>query len=245
MVGAPAAADAVARARRLPSLRVGLHLVLVDGEPVSPTHQVPCLLGADGRFLDDMTQAGMQIFFRPAARRQLAAEIEAQFAAFAATGLTLDHVNAHKHFHVHPTIAKLLVAAGGRHGMHAVRVPSEPRSLLAQIEPATAAGDPMLRLCAALLRRRLRAARLFTTDRVFGVAWSGAMTGDRVSALLHRLPEGCSELYTHVATHDRFAGAAPGYAYASELDALTAAETLDAVRGSAIALRAFSDFEAG
>ncbi len=29
MVAAPAAADAVARARRIPSLRVGLHLVLV------------------------------------------------------------------------------------------------------------------------------------------------------------------------------------------------------------------------
>ncbi|NUO88439.1 MAG: ChbG/HpnK family deacetylase, partial [Cupriavidus sp.] len=31
MVGAPAAADAVARARRLPALRVGLHVVLADG----------------------------------------------------------------------------------------------------------------------------------------------------------------------------------------------------------------------
>ena len=31
MVGAPAAADAVERARRLPKLRVGLHVVLVDG----------------------------------------------------------------------------------------------------------------------------------------------------------------------------------------------------------------------
>jgi hypothetical protein len=34
----------------------------------------------------------------PRARRQLAAEIRAQFEAFRATGLPLDHVNAHKHF---------------------------------------------------------------------------------------------------------------------------------------------------
>ena len=33
MVGAPACADAVARARRLPRLRVGLHLALVDADP--------------------------------------------------------------------------------------------------------------------------------------------------------------------------------------------------------------------
>src|SRR5262245_26273664 len=34
MVGAPAAADAIDRARRLPSLRVGLHVVLADGPAV-------------------------------------------------------------------------------------------------------------------------------------------------------------------------------------------------------------------
>jgi len=35
---------------------------------------------------------------------------------FAATGLLLDHVNAHKHFHLHPTIAKLMVKIGKRYG---------------------------------------------------------------------------------------------------------------------------------
>ena len=36
MVGAPAAADAVARAKRMPGLRVGLHLVAVEGPAVLP-----------------------------------------------------------------------------------------------------------------------------------------------------------------------------------------------------------------
>jgi len=36
MVAEPAARDAVERARRLPQLAVGLHLVVVDGRPVSP-----------------------------------------------------------------------------------------------------------------------------------------------------------------------------------------------------------------
>ncbi len=41
MVAAPAAADAVARARRLPGLRVGLHLVLVDGDAALPPADMP------------------------------------------------------------------------------------------------------------------------------------------------------------------------------------------------------------
>src|ERR1700728_4968394 len=48
MVGAAAVADAVARARRLPNLRVGLHVVLTDGRPVSPRADVPGLLDDKG-----------------------------------------------------------------------------------------------------------------------------------------------------------------------------------------------------
>ncbi len=43
MVAGPAAADAVRRARRLPALRVGLHLVVVEGPAVLP-RQIPDIL---------------------------------------------------------------------------------------------------------------------------------------------------------------------------------------------------------
>ncbi len=109
MIGAPAAADAVERARRLPGLRVGLHLTLVDGRPVLPAEEAAALVGDDGRFDPNMARAGVRFFFLPRVRRQLAREIRAQLAAFRATGLTLDHVNAHKHMHLHPTVARLLI----------------------------------------------------------------------------------------------------------------------------------------
>ena len=242
MVGAPASADAVARARRLPSLRVGLHLVLVHGRPLLPARELPDLVDARGCFREDMTRAGIAIFFRPAARRQLAAEIEAQFSAFAATGLSLDHVNAHKHFHLHPTVARHLIEIGRRYGMRAVRVPHEPRSLLRQIDASTPLADWLLPPYAALLRRRLRHAGVFAPDRVFGNAWSGALTSARVAALIEHLPQGSSELYTHPATSDRFRGSTPGYRYADELAALTATSTLEALRASGATLAAFSDF---
>ncbi|MGH7190361.1 MAG: ChbG/HpnK family deacetylase, partial [Acetobacteraceae bacterium] len=41
MVGGAAAEDAVARARQLPELRVGLHLVLVEGPAVLPREEIP------------------------------------------------------------------------------------------------------------------------------------------------------------------------------------------------------------
>ena len=123
MVAGDAAADAVARARTMPSLGVGLHLVLVEGRPVLPPAQIPALVDATGRFRRDMARYALRMFADPAARRQLAAEVDAQFAAFAATGLPLDHVNAHKHFHLHPTIASTVLAVG-----QAVRHDRDPRA---------------------------------------------------------------------------------------------------------------------
>ncbi len=208
MVAAPAAADAVARAKRLPGLGVGLHLTLVDSTPLLPPEQVPGLVGRDGRFCDDMAIAGARMFFLPAVRRQLAAEIEAQFAAFAATGLPLDHVNAHKHFHLHPTIAGLIGTIGARYGLRAVRAPLEPgaRSLT----------DPWARLVAARFRRR----GIAVPRAVFGLRHSGAMTADRLRAAIRALPDGLSEIYLHPATRDDYPGHGPGYRHRDELAAL-------------------------
>ena len=74
MVGAPAAASAVASARRLPRLAVGLHLALVDAKPVLPPSAVPDLVDGRGRFRTDMARSGAAMFFLPHVRRQMRAE---------------------------------------------------------------------------------------------------------------------------------------------------------------------------
>jgi chitin disaccharide deacetylase len=242
-VAGPAAADAVARARRMPRLRVGLHLVLVEGRPVLPPERVPDIVDATGHFRSDMAHLGADIFFRPSVRRQVAAEIEAQFAAYRATGLALDHADAHKHFHLHPTVAQLMIAIGLRCGLRALRVPIEPGSVLAAIEPMPPRSLQYLTApWAALLRRRVRRAGLKVPDAVFGLAWSGAMTETRLCGLLDRLPDGSTEIYMHPATADRFACHAPGYRYADELAALMAPSTIAAARRPDVALGGYSDF---
>lgn len=242
MVGAPAAADAVARARRLPRLRVGLHLVLIEAQPVLSPSTVPDLVDASGAFRTDAAAYGARLFFSPRAQRQLAAEIDAQFAAYRATGLALDHVDAHKHFHIHPTIARELLRAARAHGVEWIRTPVEPRRVLARVEPVRQGGEAMLAApFARRLARRLRRAGFRTPDQVLGLAWSGAMTPARVAGLIANLPDGVTELYTHPATAGRFPGAAPGYRYADELTALLHDETRAAVTASGARLGGFSD----
>ncbi len=208
MVTGAAAADAIARARHLHSLGVGLHVVLADGVPVLPPDEIPWLVGADGRFPAGMLRTALRIAFRPAARRQMEAEVAAQFAAFAATGLPLDHVNAHKHFHLHPMIATAILRSGRPHGLRAMRLPVE--------RGAGAA----LNWWAGLLGRRLRRAGLTVNDRVVGLAASGRFDASRMLAALATLPDGLTEIYCHPATADHWTGAAPGYRYRDELAGL-------------------------
>lgn len=200
MVAAPAAADAVRRARALPNLRVGLHLVVIEGPAVLPAADIPDLIDADGQFPSDQLRLGMRYAFHPSVRRQLAAEIRAQFAAFAATGLRLDHANAHKHMHLHPTVGRLLLSIGREFGLSRVRIPAEPPSVLARCGTRVGFGDRALYRWTALLRHQARAAGIATNDHCFGLAWSGHMTIDRVRSLMAELPQGDSEIYFHPAS---------------------------------------------
>ncbi len=220
MVGEPAMAEGVAVARRNPGLAVGLHLTLTDGTPTLAPERIPALVQGNGRFRDDMAGLGLTLAVSPAARAQLRAEVAAQFSAFAATGLVCDHLNAHKHYHLHPVIAAVAFAEAARRGVKAVRIPWEPPALVRAVEPGAATMPRALQPFTWMLRRLAARHGLRAPDRVVGVAWSGAFTAARLAAVLPGLPEGVTEVYLHPGTAGGFVGEAPGYRYAEELAAL-------------------------
>jgi hopanoid biosynthesis associated protein HpnK len=231
MVSEPAARDAVERARRLPSLRVGLHLVLADGAATLPHEAIPALVGTDGRFGDAMVRDGFRFFFLPAVRAQLAREIRAQFDAFAATGLPLDHVNTHKHFHLHPTVLSLILEIGREYGMRAMRLPFE------------AEAPVWLKPWIALVRARLDRAGIAHNDYVVGIAQTGGMDEAALLGALARLPRGVGELYCHPAEAGDGA-LTPGmraYRHADELAALLSPRVAAAIDAAGATRGGFAD----
>ncbi len=222
MVAGPAAADAVARARANPGLRVGLHLVAVEGPAVLPASEIPDLVDASGQFSSDQVRLALRYAASGAARRQLGEEIAAQFAAFTATGLRLDHADAHKHMHLHPVVGGLLLRIGARHGLRAVRVPAEPPAVMRAAGVPVRPGAVALHRWTGLLRARARRAGMVCNDHVFGLAWSGHMTGDKLLRLLPLIPDGVSEIYFHPAAARDAAihRLMPDYEHEGELAAL-------------------------
>ncbi len=70
---------------------------------------------------------------------------------------------------------------------------------------------------------------------VFGLAWTGQMTRDRLLLLARHLPEGVSELYFHPAAgHNAYMAALmPGYDHEGELAALLDPEVRAALQSAA------------
>jgi hopanoid biosynthesis associated protein HpnK len=245
MMGEVATEDAINRARRLPGLRVGLHVALSDATPVLPADEIPDLVDARGRFVSNMVRAGARFFFLPHVRRQLAAEIRAQFQAFANTGLSLDHANAHKHFHLHPTVLGLMLAIGWEFGLRAVRLPREP--LLAGLRISRRGAGARLGWAVflapwmALMKARLKRAGVAHNDALFGLSASGHMEETALLAILGGLPSGVSEVYFHPATQDAVSENMADYAQQAELAALTSASVSAALAHEDIESVAFTD----
>jgi len=246
MVTGAAAADAVARARCLPDLGVGLHLTLVDGVPALPPERIPDLVGADGRFTSRLVSLGARIYLWRKVRAQVEAELRAQFELYRATGLPLDHVDSHHHYHLHPTVFALMVPLAKEFGARGVRIPFEPPlpSWRARRERL---GDRLLTAAfhaarVARMRRLVRGHGLIANDSMFGLFDSGGMDTARLAAYIGALPPGLGEIYCHPGAHpwDEAHPMPASYRPIDEFRALIAPEVAARVRDGGIRLTTFS-----
>jgi hopanoid biosynthesis associated protein HpnK len=247
MVGAGAAQDAIDRAKRLPSLRVGLHLVLVEGQPVLPPAVIPNLVDEEGEFSRNLFRAGMNFFFRRGVRQQLECEIRAQFEVFRRSGLALDHVNAHNHMHLHPTVLNLVLNIGKEFGLRSIRLPYEP--LIASLRASGSRSlSRIIRWAVlwpwmALLKLRIRCTGLASNDFVFGFHDTGHMRTHLFARFIHSLPLGVTEIYCHPASRrcPEIDSTMLDYEHVEEFQALISPEVKTALKVCGVQTFAFSD----
>jgi hopanoid biosynthesis associated protein HpnK len=201
MVNETAADEAVRLARENPKLGVGLHLTVVCGKAALPPERIPHLAGPDGRFSENPAGAGCRYFFRRECRRELRAEIEAQFAKFHATGLKLDHVNGHLNIHLHPVIFQILMENAEPWKIQKMRLTRDSFMANARL----ASGEWVYRISHAIIfgllskwaRPHLRRQGVRHTAWVFGLLQNGRVDMAFVEKLLRRPPLGDLELYSH------------------------------------------------
>ncbi len=206
MVNEPFAAEAVDLAQSNPRLGVGLHLALVCGRAALPTSAIPGLASPAGNFTESAVGAGLRYFCRRSLRAELRAEIDAQFQAFAATGLPLDHLNGHLNIHLHPTVFRLALDSAGGWPSPRWRLTRDRFWLNARLSGGCWAYRVshaiIFNLLSAWARPQLWRRGIRHTDQVFGLLQNARVDEAFVLRLLPRLPPGDSELYSHPSLTD-------------------------------------------
>jgi len=201
MVNGEAADEAIDLARQNPRLGVGLHISLVCGTAALPQRAIPGLVDAAGEFSNHSVASGIRYYCQASLKPQLELEIEAQFERFRKTGLRLDHVNGHLHFHLHPVIFEILMRRAREWGITHFRLTSDSFRLNLRL----ASGHYLYRASHALIfillapraRPVLRQRGIKHTAAVFGLLQNARVDGAYVTRLIPRLPPGDSELYSH------------------------------------------------
>lgn len=235
MVNEDGFGEAVELARQYPRLGVGLHLSLVCGRSALRQNEIPNLVDAQQRFPNCPVSAGMKFFFDRRCRGQLEREVTAQFERFFATGLTLDHVNGHLHFHLHPAVFGILMKHARRWNVRQVRLTRDPFWVNARLARGRwgyrVSHAVIFALLSARSRGMLAKANIRHTRNVYGLLQHGLVDEPFVAGLLANLPAGDSELYSHPSLTQ----------FKHELDAMLSPKVKEIIAGRGIQLIRYQD----
>jgi chitin disaccharide deacetylase len=206
---APATEDAITIAHATPSLGVGCHLTLVDGTPTLSASEVPSLVTRDGQFRQTWGAFLRACLFGRVSLDEVRRELTAQITRLQSAGVTLTHLDSHKHVHTWPPIFRIVAELATQFRVPAVRVPYESPwmgPVPAHFRDA-AIRRQMLENLAMRYWTRIDARVLTTHSRSAPAFFGRVHTGRVVEAgilarIVEGLPEGVSELMMHPGYHD-------------------------------------------
>jgi len=249
MANEKATESAIDLAKAQPSLKTGCHVVLIDGVPLVANLQ--SLTNGSPRFRTSLKQFALAAVRGQIAADEIQREVEAQIRKIQSRGISLTHLDSHKHTHMFPHVLRPLLRAAKACGIRAVRNPFEP---LRSWSTAMVLGSPGLwlrsagvmtfQMFATEFRRAVREEGIVTTDGTVGIAVTGMLDQQRLLRVLEALPDGTWELVCHPGYSDsdlQAAGTRLTESREIELSALTSAETKKALAHRQIDLISYAD----
>ena len=210
MAKAPAFAEAAQLARTVPQLSIGCHVVLVDGQPALPPDQVPTLVTRHSEsFRDGLKSFAARALAGLMNPKEIEAEASAQIRKIQSAGITLSHIDSHKHTHLFPAVLGPLLRAASACGVRAVRNPFGPRFPLQSTRLLTRpnlwtryAEVAVLRRFASKFRAAVDREGFSTPDGTLGIEVTGALDETLFRAIAQSIPEGTWEFVCHPGYND-------------------------------------------
>lgn len=192
MANMPAFEQAVSLSGQCSNLATGIHLNLIKGSPLQHPDGVRSLVDNQGVFYTlphfTLRLLSGQIKISEA-EKELKNQIEKAFKA----GLTITHLDSHRHFHIYPPLLKLVIKIAREYKIQRIRCPLGLSILPGSIK------ECILNTLSLNARRILDAAVVAHNDRFFELVKIESRN-DHIKALTtlcERLNDGVTELDTH------------------------------------------------
>jgi chitin disaccharide deacetylase len=249
MANARATDAAIDLAKAQPGLKTGCHVVLIDGVPLKANLQ--SLTNGSPRFRTSLKEFSIAALRKQISAEEVQQEVEAQVRKVQSRGITLTHLDSHKHTHMFPHILRPLLRAAKACGIRAVRNPFEPLRcwppLMVLNTPGLwlrSAGVMAFQMFAADFHSAVKEEGMVSPDGTVGIAVTGMLDQKWLSRILEALPEGTWELVCHPGYSDadlQAAGTRLTQSREIELSALTSEETKKALAHRQIDLISYAD----
>ena len=244
--------DAIARARRMPELGVGLHVALLHAPAALSKEQIAELMVRTGAgSVARRRRPALRSRCFPNVRRQALAEIGRSSSCSAKPGSRWIMWTAISIFISIPWLLGALIALAPEYGIRAVRLPREPAFRSWHAAGQIGLGRRLVDVAAhwpllCLMRRMLRSAGIVSNDWFFGKHDGGAVGRSWLLRLLEHLPAGVSEIGLHPASRSWPPPYGPPahWRVTEELAALVDPEVIVACRRPGLRLAKFSDLTA-
>jgi hopanoid biosynthesis associated protein HpnK len=199
--------EAVAVAKRLPRLGLGVHLNLFKSGPVSKYSLVECLVDSQGRFRYSPRTLAFLATFCHQVRRAIKIEMSAQIQKLIDSGLHPTHLDSHKHIHCFPAVYPIVCSLAKRFDIPAVRYCREPAAVSNVPWPLSNSEGKKeaRRLRRIAVFNRLYDSELLRTEVTYGLTHIGSIDTNFFKALCLYTSARTAELLTHPATEDDLA----------------------------------------
>jgi chitin disaccharide deacetylase len=249
MANARATDAAIDLAKAQPGLKTGCHVVLIDGVPLKANLQ--SLTNGSPRFRTSLKEFSIAALRKQISAEEVQQEVEAQVRKVQSRGITLTHLDSHKHTHMFPHILRPLLRAAKACGIRAVRNPFEPLRCWPPVMVLNtpglwlrSAGVMAFQMFAADFHSAVKEEGMVSPDGTVGIAVTGMLDQKWLSRILEALPEGTWELVCHPGYSDadlQAAGTRLTQSREIELSALTSEETKKALAHRQIELISYAD----
>ena len=188
--------------RTLPTLDTGVHLTLVEEQPVASLKKIPSLLLASGRFRKGAASFVKAYMLGQIDLNEVALEFEAQICKIKAAGVPISHIDTHQHLHMLPGICKVAMGIAEKHNIPAMRIPYEKPKLYMLKKPGMLPRFMQLLFLNGFCSKALPI-KLVTPDHFVGFFHSGRLTSRNLKKILLGLPSnGACELICHPGAED-------------------------------------------